>query len=212
MRPWPEATTIPPRDREFVAGEDAQTTHYNTFVWGYGSQVPFTGANYDTGFNVLASGGVFFFNGAKGVHVDYLNENAGTSIRIFIFGGGSSGEGIASERTAGVYQYGLDFYALCQFCMSIANGGFVGINTTIVATAGSQRQLRAETPDRPANANDGNGPIDAYIGGNGSGSDVQVGSMNSLITTVGFWNTAACVCILHIACSSISDQRGFENR
>jgi hypothetical protein len=60
-----------------------------------------------------------------------------------------------------------------------------------------------------ASAADGNGPIDAYIGGNGSGSDVQIGSMNSLITTVGFWNTAGGAW-MHIACSSITINGGAD--
>ena len=58
-------------------------------------------------------------------------------------------------------------------------------------------------------AADGNGPIDAYIGGNGSGSDVQIGSMNSLITSIGFWNTAAGAW-MHIACSSITINGGSD--
>ena len=51
-----------------AVGQYAQTTHANTFIWGDGSVDPFTGANFDNGFNVLASGGVFFFNGAEGAH------------------------------------------------------------------------------------------------------------------------------------------------
>ena len=60
-----------------------------------------------------------------------------------------------------------------------------------------------------AAAYDGNGPIDAYIGGNGSGSDVQIGSMNSLITSVGFWNYTASAW-MHIACSSITINGGSD--
>jgi hypothetical protein len=59
------------------------------------------------------------------------------------------------------------------------------------------------------NAANGNGPIDAYIGGSGTGSRVEVGSMNSLITTVGFWNTGAGAW-MHIACSSISINGGSD--
>jgi len=59
------------------------------------------------------------------------------------------------------------------------------------------------------NATDLNGPIDAYIGGSGSGSDVQIGSMNSLITSVGFWNNSANAW-MHIACSSITINGGSD--
>jgi hypothetical protein len=91
--------------------------------------------------------------------------------------------------------------------MSIANNGFVGINTTSpsqrLEVNGNYAQIDG------GNAFDGNGPIDAYIGGSGSGSDVQIGSMNSLITTVGFWNNSANAW-MHIACSSITINGGSD--
>jgi hypothetical protein len=191
----------------FAAGQYAQTTHNNTFIWGDGSVDPFTGANFDDGFNVLASGGVFFFHGVEGVHIDYLNQNNGAIDYGLHFGAGSSGEGMASKRTAGGNQYGLDFYTSSANRMSIANGGFVGINTT-------SPSQRLEVNGNyvlidGGSAADGNGPIDAYIGGNGSGSDVQIGSMNSLITSIGFWNTAAGAW-MHIACSSITINGGSD--
>jgi hypothetical protein len=83
-----------------AAGQYAQTTHANTFIWGDGSVNPFTGANFDNGFNVLASGGVFFFNGAEGVHIDYLNQNNGAIDYGLHFDAGNSGEGINARRAA----------------------------------------------------------------------------------------------------------------
>jgi len=191
----------------FAAGQDAQTTHANTFIWGDASQTPFTGANYDNGFNVLASGGVFFFNGPEGVHVDFLNQNTNSIQYGLRFGAGSSGEGIGSERVPGVNQYGLDFYTSSSDRMSIANNGFVGINTT---SPSERLEVNGQyVLIDGANADDGNGPIDAYIGGSGSGSDVQIGSMNSAITAVGFWNYAAGAW-MHIACSSITINGGSD--
>jgi hypothetical protein len=191
----------------FAAGQYAQTTHANTFIWGDGSQNPFTGANYDNGFNVLASGGVFFFNGSEGVHVDYLNQNTGTLQYGLRFGAGNSGEGIASQRSALFNQYGLDFYTSGNNRMSIANNGFVGINTYTPSQRLEVNGNYVLIDGGPAV--NGNGAIQAYIGGNGSGSDVQVGSMNSLITSVGFWNTAAGAW-MHIACSSITINGGAD--
>jgi len=190
----------------FAAGQYAQTTHANTFIWSDGSQDPFTGANYDDGFNVLASGGVFLFNGTEGVHVDYLNQNTGT-IGFGLRFGANSGEGIASKRTSGGNQYGLDFYTGSVNRMTILNNGFVGINTT---TPSQQLEVNGNYVfiDGGSSA-DLNGPIDAYIGGDGSGSDVQIGSMNSAITAVGFWNPAAGAW-MHIACSSISINGGSD--
>jgi hypothetical protein len=63
-----------------------------------------------------------------GVVVDPDNINNGALSPGLIFGLGS-GEGIASKRTAGGNQYGLDFYQAWQPRMSLA-GGNVGIGTT----------------------------------------------------------------------------------
>jgi hypothetical protein len=56
---------------------------------------------------------------------------------------------------------------------------------------------------------DGDGDIDAYIGGSGSGSDVQIGSFNSNITDVGFWNTGSSSW-MHISCSGITCNGGSD--
>jgi hypothetical protein len=191
----------------FAAGQSAQTTHAGTFIWGDGSQT-FTGENVDNGFNVLATGGVFFYDGTNGVHIDGLGNNDGALDFGLKFGGAlSSGEGIASKRTAGGNQFGLDFYTASANRMCIGENGFVGINTTSPAE-------RLEVNGQfvlidGANAADKNGPIDAYIGGDGAGSDVQIGSMNSLITAVGFWNYAANAW-MHISCSSITIHGGAD--
>jgi hypothetical protein len=191
----------------FAAGQYAQTTNNDTFVWSDGSQNPFTGAGFDDAFNVLASGGVLFFNGSEGVHVDYLNQNTGAIEYGLRFGAGVSGEGLASQRTGSGNVHGLDFYTASVNRMCISNNGFVGINTTTptqrLEVNGNYVQIDG------ANADDGNGQIDAYIGGNGSGSDVQIGSMNSLITAVGFWNQASSSW-MHIACSSITINGGAD--
>ena len=60
-----------------------------------------------------------------------------------------------------------------------------------------------------ANAANGAGPIDAYIGGNGSGSDVQIGSMNSSIANVAFYNWGNGT-YMHIFCSAITIEGGAD--
>jgi hypothetical protein len=67
---------------------------------------------------------------------DSLNGNNGVvndgtaSGRGLVFGGSQSGEGIASKRTTGGNQYGLDFYTYFSNRMSITGYGYVGIETT----------------------------------------------------------------------------------
>jgi hypothetical protein len=189
----------------FAAGQDAQTTNNGTFIWGDGSQL-FNGANMDNAFNVLASGGMFFYDGSNGVSLDNFDQNNGSIYYGLRFGRGS-GEGIASQRTSSGNVHGLDFYTGFNNRMCISNNGFVGINTTSPSE-------RLEVNGNfvlidGANADDGNGSIDAYIGGDGSGSDVKIGSMNSSITSVGFWNQSAGAW-MHIACSAITINGGSD--
>lgn len=68
-------------------------------------------------------------NGA--IRVDGANTNVGsTTGGVLRFGGGNSGEVIASKRSATGNQYGLDFYTGHANRMVITNGGSVGIGTT----------------------------------------------------------------------------------
>lgn len=61
--------------------------------------------------------------------------NDGTTNGVGLTFGGNSGEGIASQRTPGVNQYGLDFYTGSSRQMSILHNGNVGIGTTNPVTS-----------------------------------------------------------------------------
>ncbi len=67
-------------------------------------------------------------NGSLNIDDAFMNDGA---LRPGLaFGGGGSGEGIASKRTGGGNQYGLDFYTSYTNRMSITGSGLVGIGTT----------------------------------------------------------------------------------
>jgi len=76
---------------------------------------------------VIDSDGDVTINGA--LVVDHANANNAALYPGLAFGL-NSGEGIASKRTAGGNQYGLDFYTDFAVRMSINNHGDVGIGTT----------------------------------------------------------------------------------
>jgi hypothetical protein len=63
------------------------------------------------------------------LNIDQGNGNAGVIDPGLTFGS-TSGEGIASKRSGGGNQYGLDFYTDFALRMSITNGGRVGIGTS----------------------------------------------------------------------------------
>jgi hypothetical protein len=184
----------------FAAGQYAQTSRDGSFIWGDGSKNPFQGADVDNAFSVLASGGVFFFDGTNGVVVDYHDHNDG-AIDYGLRFGINSGEGIASKRTAGGNQYGLDFYTAFANRMTIDVDGKVGINTT---TPAARLEVNGEMV-----LVDGPSAQDAYLGNDGSGNDVQVGSLNSNIVNVAFWNHASGA-YMHIGCSSITIHGGAD--
>ena len=134
----------------FAAGNSAQALHNNSFVWSDGS------ATYsDSGpdqFLIFATGGVGigtlagpqqYLSVRGGLNIDQANANDGfinngnTNGYGLTFGSGS-GEGIASKRTSGGNQHGLDFYTGYNDQMSIANNGNVTINGgELFVTAGS---------------------------------------------------------------------------
>ena len=71
------------------------------------------------------------------VFVDFDGTNSGALFGqpSLIFGPGNSGEGIASKRTSGGNQYGLDFYTNYTSRMSIAGSGNVTMTGTCSALA-----------------------------------------------------------------------------
>ena len=189
-------------DYSFAAGFEAQANRPETFVWSDGSQGVFTGAAADSSFSVLASGGVFLYDGTNGVHVDGLGNNNGSIDFGLKFGGAlNSGEGIASKRTAGGNQYGLDFYTTSVNRMSIAPNGRVGIGTT--------------TPVAKLDVNgeflvvEGSSGVQCYFGDDGIANDVQIGSLQTGVTSVSFWNQTDSA-YMHIGCSSITIHGGAD--
>ncbi len=75
------------------------------------------------------------------------------------FGGSNSGEGIASKRTAGGNQNGLDFYSSYEPRLSIRNDGNVGIGTTTPA-----RKLTVNSPGYGFEHTDGAIRVGTYVG------------------------------------------------
>ncbi len=201
-----------------------------------------------------------------GVAIDQQNANSGvidngTSGGVGLTFGTGSGEGIASRRTAGGNQYGLDFYTSFTDRMSIAQNGTVQFNNDLILQYGQSGlgfrtsvagvtlgpggdgpflwgydggALGAVDPDavslvwdyagnvwisnncsvasltvRGASASEslsvsgqsliasgeylgvtGLGGVQCYLGDDGSGNDVQLGSQKSGVSNIGCFNTA----------------------
>jgi hypothetical protein len=146
-----------------------------------------------------------------GMNIDQSSLNRGTVNNALTFGtsyGSTSGEGMGSIRANGYADaFGLDFYTDYVNRMTILNNGNVGIGTNAPSQT-LEVNGNYVLIDGGSAAN-GNGPIDAYIGGDGSGSDVQIGSLNSSITGVGFWNRAAGAW-MNVSCSSLTIKGGAD--
>ncbi len=100
------------------------------FAWyanGKYSSTPDSAGTGGTVSMILDSSGDLTINGA--LVVDNADANGG-QVNPGITLGNASGEGIASKRSSGGNQHGLDFYTGSDVRMSITNGGSVGIGTT----------------------------------------------------------------------------------
>lgn len=111
--------------------------------------------------------------------IDPNNTNSGTlNPGPSLLFGSPTGEGIASRRSGGVNQYGLDFYTNHLNRIAITNGGFVGIGTTT-----PQRQLSIATGMNidQMNLNPGNIQINTLTFGSLSGEGIgsnRIGGIN----------------------------------
>ena len=121
------------------------TSYYRGFPAAYKGQT-FLNATNDYQIDLATVGNIFFGKAANGfiglgttlpqqnlsvnagMNIDQANANAGTLTNGLSFGG-ASGEGIASRKTAGVNQYGLDFYTNFINRFSLTNAGNMGIAT-----------------------------------------------------------------------------------
>jgi hypothetical protein len=245
----------------YFSGEGAIMSSYND---GYGYLTFYTkqGFGYPIAKQVMIDqwGGVEIDQ--QGCNNGVLNNSTTNGVGLTF--GISSGEGIASQRTAGGNQYGLDFYTSFSQRMSILNNGNVRINghTLLLepSTAGSYvgdglvwgngglagsiansanapflggfwgGSLGALSPNIVALSWDSAGnvgvnkqltvqgeymvvngltPVDAYIGDDGFGNDVQIGSQKSGVTAVACYNTADSA-YMHLYCSSITIEGGAD--
>jgi hypothetical protein len=112
--------------------------------------------------------------GASIIDADGFGQNAGGPTPGLRFGGGSSGEGIASNRVIGLTKFGLDFYTNYTSRMSILQSGQVAMGT---ASPGAQLGVVGSSNAYPAiysqaggaangSGQNGSDGIDAY-GSNG---------------------------------------------
>ncbi len=115
--------------------------------------------------------------GASIIDADGFGQNAGGPTPGLRFGGGGSGEGIASNRTIGLTKDGLDFYTNYTARMSVLQNGQVAVGT---ASPGAQLGVISSTNAYPGiytqggsaasgSGQNGSDGIDAY-GNSGDGA------------------------------------------
>ena len=95
----------------------------------------YAGGGLGTVHSGTASNLALAWNSVGNVAIDPWGQNAGAASPGLVFGWETSGEAIASKRTTGGNQYGLDFYTGSLPRLSIAQSGNVGIGTNNPQTA-----------------------------------------------------------------------------
>ena len=121
--------------------------------------------------------------GAAIIDADGFGQNAGGPTPGLRFGGGGSGEGIASNRTIGLTKDGLDFYTNFTARMSVLQSGQVAVGTAnpgaqlgIVASTNAYPAIYTQGADAPGGSGQtGSDGVVAY-GGNGDGVGGNGGS------------------------------------
>jgi hypothetical protein len=136
---------------------NAGTTPNTQFIGTTDAQDFVTKTNGAEHQRIASNGDVSFRDGSVAVDAQYTNGS--TLYHGLRFGYVSSGEGIASNRTdntAGLNEYGLDFYTATINRLAITNGGNVGIGT---AGPGSKLQVGGAFGVPYLNSNGGPDPL-----------------------------------------------------
>ncbi|MFZ0826635.1 MAG: hypothetical protein WAO02_04355 [Verrucomicrobiia bacterium] len=193
-------------DYSFAAGSDARATNSGSFVWSDHS----VGLISDTGpnqFVVRATGGSYFYGGVnlEGNEL-YLEPptSGGFANDGLVFGnGGLPGINLAGDGPwlAGFYGGSLGGLSPNTVCLSWDYSGDVWVSNNL-----STASLTVRGDYLVVN---GGTPLYAYIGDDGFGNDVQIGSQRSGITAVACYNTADNA-YMHLYCSSITIEGGAD--
>ncbi|HXI51935.1 MAG TPA: collagen-like protein [Candidatus Saccharimonadales bacterium] len=184
----------------FAAGQLARVLHEGTFLWGDGTQhAQSTGPNR---FEVLATGGVNFYTGGSGVWADSPRGYALPAADLpIVTRGWDPFDSNAGASKSGLGRWGL-FMEPFNLVLGIPDtdvpGGERSCAIWKYRSDGSHDVLFGirNTDGRAYFGSDfvmvnGVGGEQAYIGGDGVGGDVQVGSMNPAIQNVALYNTAS---------------------
>jgi trimeric autotransporter adhesin len=121
--------------------------------------------------------------GAAIIDADGFGANAGGPTPGLRFGGGTSGEGIASNRTIGLTKFGMDFYTNFTARMSILQSGQVAVGTAspgaqlgVVAPSNAYPAIYTQGGDAPGGSGQTGGDGVMGYGGNGDGLGGNGGS------------------------------------
>jgi hypothetical protein len=98
----------------FAAGENATASHNNSFVWGDGSRAAFD--NAPNQFDVLATGGAFFYTSASGTSIaidtnsdiDFGTSTVRQMLNLFSTPGNANNYGIGIQNQTMYYRCGSD--------------------------------------------------------------------------------------------------------
>jgi hypothetical protein len=176
----------------FAAGASASAINPNSFVWSDGTAISSSANN---SFDIHASGGVHI-NGTDLFLVANNDRNEGLGYRSSFAGTSINGPVLYSYLGGALGAVSPDTIAL-----SWDYSGNVSVNNNLSAGSLTVRGEFAVV--------NGLGGVQCYIGDDGSGNDVQIGSLKSGITAVACYNEADNA-YMHLYCSSITIEGGAD--
>ncbi len=181
----------------------ANATPHAVLTWLANGNVGIGTASPGTKLDVRGNGADVRLQATSPGSSSYIEmDDSASSIRALMGVDGSGYSGTSNQFTIGTWTtHPIKFFTDTHERMAITAGGNVGIGTA------SPRQ--ALDVNGEFMVVEGLGNEQVYIGGDNSGNDAQIGSLNNTVTSVVAWN-AATSAYMNFRCSSITIEGGSD--
>lgn len=193
-------------DYSFAGGRQARANHSGSIVWADGVEDDFTSTGQNQ-FLIRAYGGVGInTNNPRGAALMVNGDQRISGANTLEFGAGVVGK----EANAGK----IGYETFTPGTLDIVGAGTSGVDRKLKLWAEGGTTFAGPVTVSSSYLNVvGAGNEQAYLGGDGIGGDIEIGSRSVGIMTVGFWNSAAFshMNVVGLSFTPTSDRNAKEN-